>query len=266
MPIIRTGQFKDKESIKDSKQCFYCLCSCLLNNYLPEIIIQYSAILILLFIGFRHTMLDRNIFWFTPVFLLVAQLEGKMIINIYCLCLIFIAATEWKKVYSLSRTANLTKGGYFESREEAFNKNPDDEEAELFSILDQLEPLRTCGGDFHFKLCYPGLAENFSFPCNEWTQTSNPVLESIIEGYNPIRITFNSENGDFPGLGLFQLSRSKHLINDRPYVNTPWFSVGTMESSLNEEGKFAGPSKQYVEKAVLYVNPGILKSVYLLFI
>ena len=176
---------------------------------------------------------------------------------------IFVAAIEWKKVYSLSRAANLTKGGYFESREEAFNKNSNDEEAELFSILDQLDTLRTCGGAFHFKLCYPTLAENFSFPCNEWTQTSNPVLESIIEGYKPIRITFNSETGDFPGLGMFQLSRSKHLINDRPYVNTPWFSVGTMESSLNEEGKFAGPSKQYVEKAELYVNPGTMISAFL---
>ena len=172
---------------------------------------------------------------------------------------IFLEAIEWKKVYSLARPANLSKSGFFDNPDESLSKNPDDEDADLFSSLDQLEQLRACGGDFHFKLCYPGLAENFSFPCNEWSQSSNPVLESIILGYKPIQVTFNSESGDFPGLGLFQLYRGgKHLINDRPYVNSYAFSVGTSESVLDDVGKFTGPPKLYVEKVELYVNAGIM--------
>merc|ERR1711892_1305385 len=94
--------------------------------------------------------------------------------------------TEWKKVYSLT---NPQDAGYFGDLMEAEHKNAENESADLFSILYQLEQFRNCDGVFHFKLCYPDLVGNFNFPCNEWTQSSNPLYESLIEDFTPIKIT-----------------------------------------------------------------------------
>ena len=55
---------------------------------------------------------------------------------------------------------------------------------------------------------------------------------------------------------MHERDKSARLINDRPYVNGHWFSIGTLKSTLNDEGKFAGPAKHYIETVELYVNPG----------
>ena len=98
--------------------------------------------------------------------------------------------TEWKKVYSFTHPSELGKDGFFKDQTDALNKNSDDENANMFSILDQLEEYRSCNGEFHFKICYPELAENFSFPCNEWTQFNNPTVDSIVRNFKPIQISF----------------------------------------------------------------------------
>ena len=46
-----------------------------------------------------------------------------------------------------------TAGGLFANLEETKKKNVDDPEANLFSILYDLESMRNKDGDFHFKLC-----------------------------------------------------------------------------------------------------------------
>ena len=75
-----------------------------------------------------------------------------------------------------------TRGGFFSSEADVLRKNVDNPNADLFSILDQLEDYRT-GGLFHFKLCYPELVGvNGLNGCNEWIQTSNPAMESTITG------------------------------------------------------------------------------------
>ena len=76
-----------------------------------------------------------------------------------------------------------TAGGLFSSQEDALSKNPGDPEADLYSVLDQLESLRSVEGSFHFKLCYPEVTGEAGGSCNEWTQTSNPVTDSNIAGY-----------------------------------------------------------------------------------
>jgi hypothetical protein len=45
----------------------------------------------------------------------------------------------------------LGADGFFADLDEAQNKNADNETADLFSILYQLEQFRTCEGVFHFK-------------------------------------------------------------------------------------------------------------------
>ena len=76
-----------------------------------------------------------------------------------------------------------TAGGLFSSQEDALSKNPGEPEADLYSVLDQLESLRSVEGSFHFKLCYPEVTGEAGGNCNEWTQTSNPATDSNIAGY-----------------------------------------------------------------------------------
>ena len=129
--------------------------------------------------------------------------------------------------------------------------NADDENTDLFSILDQLESFRTCSGKFHLKLCYPELAENFTFPCNEWTQFNNPVYDSIIRDYKPVKITFQEEK--FQGLGMSERGKGNNLIDHKPFDKSWWFSVGTIKG---DGDKVAGPDPILVEKVQLFVNPG----------
>ena len=164
-------------------------------------------------------------------------------------------------MYSLYHPEDYGKNGYFADQNEALNKNADNEDADMFSILDQLEQYRTCDGQLHFKLCYPELAENFSFPCNEWTQSNNPAVEPILKGFEPITITFKSKVKDFVGLGLATRGREGHLMEDHPYNSlNRAFSIGTIAG----EGKIPGPGfgavEDMVEKVELYVNPGAVFS------
>ena len=165
-----------------------------------------------------------------------------------------ILGIEWKKVYSLTHPASLGKNGFFMDHKDAKTKNPNNETAELFSILGELEQYRSCSGDFHFKICYPELSENFSFPCNEWTQSNNPSNNYIVRDYNPINITFQSSTRDFKGLGLSGRGKWDALMEDFPFmIINRGFSVGTMRG---KDGKIPGPPPHLVEKVELFVNPG----------
>ena len=133
--------------------------------------------------------------------------------------------------------------------EEAKNKNPDDENADLFSILGQLERYRRCSGIFHFKLCYPELAENFTFPCNEWTQFNNPVSDSMIKDFQEVKLTFKD---NFQGIGMNEIQKWRTLINHKPFEYSEFFSIGA-PSWMTE---VPGPYPIWVGKVELYVNPG----------
>ena len=148
----------------------------------------------------------------------------------------------------------MGKDGFFIDHEDAKNRNSDNETANLFSVLGQLEQYRNCKGDFHFKLCYPELAENFSFPCNEWTQSNNPVHDHIVRDFTPINITFQSASRDFKGLGMTAKGKWDALMEDFPFLKVNRaFSVGTM---AGKDGRIPGPPPHMVEKVELYVNPG----------
>ena len=155
-------------------------------------------------------------------------------------------------MYSIQST-----GGFFADLEEAKNKNADDEDADLFSVLDQLESYRTCSGQFHFKLCYPELAENFTFPCNEWTQSNNPVYDSIFRDFQPVKITFMEDN--FKGLGMSERGKGNSLIDYWPFESNWWLSVGTIKGGDNDV--IAGPDPHWVTRVELYVNLDMEKPV-----
>ena len=157
--------------------------------------------------------------------------------------------SQWKKVYSFD-----TSGGLFANLEEAKRKNIDNENALLYSILYNLEAYRNKQGYFHFKLCYPELTQ-FPFPCNEWTQTSNPVLESEITDYKAVHITWNKDsiNRPFHGIGLSPASSKYNLIDDAPEQSNWWSSIGTIVG-FGGSSTIPGPKDIQVKKAELFVQ------------
>ena len=129
------------------------------------------------------------------------------------------------KVFSHDAT-----GGMFPSTEAAKSYNADDPDADLYSILDQIENYRR-DGVFHIKLCYEELSSKYKFPCNEWTQSSNMAEESDITDYNPIRIAFGQSgtgSGSFGGLGISPKSPST-LIDDLPNHPNWHYAIGSTE-------------------------------------
>jgi len=121
--------------------------------------------------------------------------------------------------------------------------------------------MRNAEGVFHFKLCYPELAEYF--PCNEWIQSSNPVTHQAITGFAGITVTWNSNGngngGTFQGLGLSPPSFKYNLIDAAPGSEYWWFSIGPLIHYPLVPDTVPGPyptAVKRVELSVLYNPPG----------
>ena len=147
--------------------------------------------------------------------------------------------------------------GLFTNLEDAKKKNIDAENAPLYSILHDLESLTSSDGFFHFKLCYPDLTQ-FPFPCNEWIQTSNPVVESTITGYKALNITwpYRGDLKPFGGLGL-SAQPQLNLIDDTP--DSPhifwWNSIGSFSNYPQGSSTVPGPNAQFLTgKRELYLK------------
>eukprot|EP00091_Calanus_sinicus_P000622 TRINITY_DN10538_c0_g1_i1.p1 TRINITY_DN10538_c0_g1~~TRINITY_DN10538_c0_g1_i1.p1 ORF type:complete len:207 (+),score=44.02 TRINITY_DN10538_c0_g1_i1:516-1136(+) len=145
--------------------------------------------------------------------------------------------TVWKKVF-----AHNTSGGFFINLEDVKSKNPENENADLFSILDQLEMFRDKEGFFRFKVCYPEVQYTAIYPCNEWIQSSNPLHETIITGFKPLRIAFpkTSTGGIFGGLGLSPPSSSDTLIDETPSHGNWYFAIGAL-NNWHKKDTIPGP-------------------------
>merc|ERR1712142_531360 len=155
----------------------------------------------------------------------------------------------WTKIYSHDITA-----GPFANLEEAKKKNVDDENAKLYSKLYDLESMRDKDGVFHFKLCYPDRTE-VTFRCNEWKQSSNPVTEPKVTGFEPIRLTWPLRADHQPFSGLMSSTPDKNLIDDTE--GTPWAnSIGTIQPLQDKIPGPVGEDRNIipVSRNVLYVN------------
>ena len=164
-----------------------------------------------------------------------------------------IPGVLWTKVF-----AHDTSGGLFTSDADALSKNAENPEAKLFSVLNQLNPLRLEDGSFHLKLCYPEFRK-----CNEWTQTSNPATSSTIENFKPIELGFpkNSYGKAFVGIGVSPASAGT-FIDDTPSQSNWWYAIGAR--SWFGSGTIPGPVDQSghgkkVKRVELYAEkPGTL--------
>ena len=75
-------------------------------------------------------------------------------------------------------------------------------------------------GVFHVRLCYEEFTQ-WTFPCNEWTQSSNFAETSIITDFKPIEINLKGPSyAPFAGL---KVSPSQHALITGPDY---WFGVG----------------------------------------
>ena len=151
-----------------------------------------------------------------------------------------------------------TGGGLFSSQEEALNKNPDNPDAELFSILDQLEDYRDHEGILHFKLCYPEISGVGGGHCNEWTQTSNPLYYSTIQGFQAIALAFPHDGNNHPWRGLGRSQAKFSFLDDTPSDDTWWTAIGATAYSApehikSEEDCIPGPRTHMVTKVELYI-------------
>ena len=149
---------------------------------------------------------------------------------------------------------NVT-AGMFSSSKDALLKNQNDASADLFSNLGNLHTMQLPDGIFHLKVCFPDLIDEFKNPCNEWIQTSNPVTETTITGYKPIRLTFpkRGDGGPFMGLGLNQADlRSHTLIDDMPDSGFWWLAIGAI--SEFGTGTIPGPCCQTVSQVELFIE------------
>ena len=118
-------------------------------------------------------------------------------------------------------------GGLF-TNYDVGNKNPEDPDNKLYSILDQLEDYRSSVGKFQFKLCYPELTWGLDEKtCNEWIQASNPYTESSITGFEEIFLAFdkNSSNDDWRGLGKNLVGNDVATMLDDSPDTSNWFSA-----------------------------------------
>ena len=69
-------------------------------------------------------------------------------------------------------------------------------------------------------MCYEEFVQ-LTFPCNEWTQSSNFAEERTVVDYKPIEITLTGPDND-PFAGLKLSDRNHALITGPNY----WFGIG----------------------------------------
>ena len=92
----------------------------------------------------------------------------------------------------------------FQSEAEALEKNPSDPNADLFSILGNLESFRREDGTFLLKIVYPELRGN-----NKWEQKSNPATEENIDGFREIHLGLTKNENDI--CDTYQLLQASYL-------------------------------------------------------
>ena len=147
----------------------------------------------------------------------------------------------------------------WQSDAEALSKNSDDPTALLYSRLDQLEDFRTEDGKFHLKIVFPDLGGS-----NEWMQTSNPVTDSTIKGFQPVKLDYQIDGHANPwgGLGLNTVNEQA-LISDTPTTEFFYMCLGC-QIYYPSTGAIPGPriSKENEEDVLavtqveLYVTNG----------
>ena len=166
---------------------------------------------------------------------------------------------KWIKVFQ----HNSTNREFWTNSTEVLYKNPDNPNADLFSILSILDNYKGSDGRFRFKLCYPELTWGVDGKkCNEWYQTSNPATDTTITGFEKIgnlAFTKNSYLGPWAGLGKQSPSSPDAAFIDDAPTEYYWYSAIGAYIAWGSENTIPGPRKDppftysVVHKVELYV-------------
>ena len=135
-------------------------------------------------------------------------------------------------------------------------RNPFDPTAPLFSFLGNLDMLKRREDPYHLRLCYPELAGEHEFPCNEWLQSENPMNSRARDNMDTaVVITFNSNgvsNRGFKGLGKNNAGMNVNTIIDASPRNSNWWlAIGALKT---KENKIQGPRGKWVSKVELFMK------------
>jgi hypothetical protein len=96
--------------------------------------------------------------------------------------------------------------------------NADDVNAEMYSILDDLERFRAADGKFEFKMLWPDY-------WNVWKQTSNPAVAGPVAGYVPVNVKYSDCN--WAGLEYFDKDGKALMDGSSATGDNQWYySVG----------------------------------------
>ena len=136
-----------------------------------------------------------------------------------------------------------TSGGLFSKKDQVLKSNPENSDADLYSILYRLEEFRNSERNFQFKLCYPEIIGIGGKSCNEWIQSSNPATDSDITGFKPISMAFvkNSINQEWKGLGINLVGNQRYSLIDVAPSHSFWFTAIGAFSNWRGADKIPGP-------------------------
>lgn len=143
---------------------------------------------------------------------------------------------EWTLV------ARQTYPGMFQAGEWA--KNSDDDRADNYAILDQLESFRDSRGGFEFKLSWPSMLDQI------WRQTSNPLLNTGggVDAYEAISTPYSAYS--WGGLEYGCHSGCRALLDGSINSHRFWYSVGAIQPYV---GGLPGPAA-VVQRVELFVK------------
>ena len=119
--------------------------------------------------------------------------------------------------------------------------------------------LKSAADPYQLRLCYPELTQH-SFPCNEWTQTKNPLATNSLTGvgYTSINVTFNTDGTAAAFRGLAKNARNRNddvtIIDTKPQTKSTdwWFAIGSLQY-YKVDGNLPGP-KVSVTKVEMFMK------------
>ncbi|WP_417336575.1 fibrinogen-like YCDxxxxGGGW domain-containing protein [Halobacteriovorax marinus] len=155
----------------------------------------------------------------------------------------------WTRVFK-----HNTVGGYFTDLDDAKLKNQTTPTADLYSILQYMENLKSSHGlTFKYRDTTNALQ-------NIWFQRSNPLYDTSVMGYRPIEIAYSSnfwgglENGNRDSSGLKNANKS--LLDGSVEHTNWWYSVG---ATTNHNGNIPSFNNLSTDEVELWVHTAGLK-------
>jgi hypothetical protein len=135
--------------------------------------------------------------------------------SIRMICVQAAPSTSWRPIFRQTHP-------FFQPTADWASYNPTETGAPNFSALDTLESCRDSQGKLHLKIVWPNrVSRNY----NEWKQTSNPMDNPTVAGYEPVDIHFTDNRWG----GLERQSGGEALL-DGSVDDVKWFyAIGAMQ-------------------------------------